>query len=226
MQDINEYVLSKLNATNTKDRRPTRRWPKLNQLLFDLGVLESKQEEDVNFVRQKILELEQQFDLVIISEKMTQGLILLKDLMCWKLDDITFLKQNERKPSLKKGMTDFSRAKLKEWLWAEYMIYDHFVEKFARQKKQYIDQVGRKKFFDNVQKLESANKKVYSECVIAQTDNKHGLKGPYKMALDRVLGYKVNENRTWCKFYAISEPYFTSLLREKQFHNNTARIKR
>ena len=162
---------------------------------------------------------------VIVSEQMTQGLILLKDMMCWKLDDIAFLKQNERKPSLKKGMSSFSRGKLKEWLWAEYMIYDHFVEKFERQKNQYIERIGRKKFFDNVQKLESANKKVYSECVIAQTDNKHGLKGQYKMALDRVLGYKVNENRTWCKFYAISEPYFTALLREKQFHNHTDRLK-
>ena len=59
----------------------------------------------------------------IVSEQMTQGLILLKDMMCWKVQDITFLNQNERKPSLKMGMSSFSRAKLKEWPWAEYIIY-------------------------------------------------------------------------------------------------------
>ena len=160
---------------------------------------------------------------VIVSEQMTQGLILLKDMMCWKVQDITFLNQNERKPSLKMGMSSFSRAKLKEWLWAEYMIYDYFVKKFESKKNEYIRRVGRKVFLDKVHQLEMANKQVYSECVVSQTDNEHGLKGKYKMAIDRVLGYKVNESKSWCSFYAITEPYFTKLLREKQFPSEKIR---
>ena len=159
-------------------------------------------------------------NLVMISEQMIPGLILLKEMMCWNLQDVTFLNQNERKPSLKRGMSKFSRAKLKEWLWAEYMIYDYFVKKFEMLKKQYINRVGRDVFIEKIRQLQLANKQVYSQCVVEQTDNEHGLKGQYKMALDRVLGYKVNENKTWCRYFAISEPYFTSILRNKQFQND------
>ena len=49
--------------------------------------------------------------------------------MCCKVQDITLLNQNERKPSLKMGMSSFSRAKLKEWLWAEYIIYEPYFTK-------------------------------------------------------------------------------------------------
>ena len=162
----------------------------------------------------------------MISEQMVPGLILLKEMMCWNLQDVTFLNQNERKPSLKRGMSKFSRAKLKEWLWAEYMIYDYFVKKFETQKKQYIDRVGSNVFLQNIRQLQLANKQVYSECVVEQTDNEHGLKGQYKMALGNVLGYKVNENKTWCSLYAITEPPFTRLLRARQFPNEKSRSKR
>ena len=52
---------AKFSKTNA-DRRPNRAWPKINQLLFDFGLEESKQ-EDPEYVRKKIIELDQQFDL-------------------------------------------------------------------------------------------------------------------------------------------------------------------
>ena len=61
MQDINEYVMNRLNAKTNIERRPSS-WPKLNQLLFDLGS-DTEKEEDVNYVKQKITELDKQFDL-------------------------------------------------------------------------------------------------------------------------------------------------------------------
>ena len=56
-----------MNATTSKQRRPNRKWPKLNQLLFDFGVLEAEQEEDVEYVRNKIMELDQHFDLGLFA---------------------------------------------------------------------------------------------------------------------------------------------------------------
>ena len=67
LQNINEFVISKLNATNNTQRRPNRKWPKLNQLLFDFGVLEEKQEESIQFVKNKIIEIDQQFDLGLFA---------------------------------------------------------------------------------------------------------------------------------------------------------------
>ena len=156
---------------------------------------------------------------------MTKGLILLKDLMCWQLQDITFLNQNERKPISKRGMSAFVRKVLREWLWADYMVYDHFVKKFKNQMNKYILKVGNETFFNQVHELETANKQVYSECVLSHTDNEHGLKGQYKMALGNVLGYKVDENKKWCSLYAITEPSFTRLLRSRQFPDEKRRKK-
>ena len=148
---------------------------------------------------------------------MTEGLILLKDLMCWQLADITFLNQNERKPSTKRGMSDDVRRVLHEWLWADYMVYDHFVKKFKNQMNEYILKVGNETFVNQVRDLETANKHIYSECVLSHTDNAHGLKGQYKMALGNVLGYKIDENKRWCSLYATTEPSFTRILRARQF---------
>ena len=156
---------------------------------------------------------------------MTKGLILLKDLMCWQLEDITFLNQNERKPITKRGMSAFVRRVLKEWLWADYMVYDHFVKKFKHQMNEYILKFGNETFFNQVHELETANKQIYSECVVSHTDNEHGLKGQYKMALGNVLGYKVDENKKWCSLYAITEPSFTRLLRSRQFPDEKRRKK-
>ena len=156
---------------------------------------------------------------------MTKGLILLKDLMCWQLADITFLNQNERKPISKRGMSAYVRRVLREWLWADYMVYDHFLKKFKDQMSQYILKVGNETFFNQVRELEVANKQIYSECVVSHTDNEHGLKGQYKMALGNVLGYKVDENKKWCSLYAITEPSFTRLLRSRQFPDEKRRKK-
>ena len=165
------------------------------------------------------------FMIVLISEEMLKGLVLLKDLMCWETEDVTFLNQNERKAVVKRGMSNYSRRKLKEWLWAEYMIYDHFMEKFKNQTNEYINRNGNKTFYDEVEKLDNANKQIYSECVVSHTDNEHGLKGQYKMALGNVLGYKVDENKRWCSLYAITEPSFTRLLRSRQFPDEKRRRK-
>ena len=53
--------MNRLNAKTNAERRPSS-WPKLNQLLFDLGS-DTDEEEGVNYIMQKIAELDKQFDL-------------------------------------------------------------------------------------------------------------------------------------------------------------------
>ena len=58
--------MSKLNSKTNKERRPNAQWPKLNQLLFDFGMSDEKLEEDVEYVKRKIIELDRQFDLGLL----------------------------------------------------------------------------------------------------------------------------------------------------------------
>ena len=64
--------MGKLDAKTNAERRPKGAWPKLNQLLFDFGSNTSR-EEDVDYVKKKIDELDRQFDLglfdIVLSSK-------------------------------------------------------------------------------------------------------------------------------------------------------------
>ena len=46
----------------------------------------------------------------MIAEHMDESLILLQDLLCWPLIDLTYLKQNERKTASKSNMTEETRS--------------------------------------------------------------------------------------------------------------------
>ena len=184
-----------------------------DQILWDLG-LNSTAIEDIVLVKKKIDQLDKQFDLVMIAEKMDHSLLLLQDLMCWPLENLTYLSQNQRKLEERNRMTPATKKILREWLWADYMLYNHFVDILNQRLEDYGDEIT---IQEKLLQLEDANNKMRSTCVKSHTDNQHGLKGPFKVALPSVLGYKVDLNNTGCKFYATTEPYFTAFLREKQF---------
>jgi hypothetical protein len=52
----------------------------------------------------------QEFDFVMIAEQMDESLVLLQDILCWPLTDLTYLKQNERKAASKSNMTEETRC--------------------------------------------------------------------------------------------------------------------
>ena len=64
-------------------------------MLWDLGLDDF---DDVEAVRNKIEELEEQFNLVMILERFEESLVLMKSELCWDFSDITNLKLNARKP--------------------------------------------------------------------------------------------------------------------------------
>ena len=147
----------------------------------------------------------------MIAEEMDKSLIMLHNITCWPLRSFTYLSLNQRKQSSKNEITPYSREILKKWLWADYMLYEHFKQKF-------LDTLSREKSFidRNLNTFETENEKVYSDCVISKTDNKNGLKGDFKMWSSNSLGYKINEEIPWCKYYAISEMAYTKLIRKSQ----------
>ena len=147
----------------------------------------------------------------MIAEEMDKSLLLLQKLTCWPLNSFTYLSLNQRKESFKNNITPESREVLKRWLFPDYMLYDYFREKFkAKLEKEasYIE--------SHLPKLKLENEKVYSDCVIDKTDNKNGLKGDFRMWSQNSLGYKINEDNFWCRYYAISEMAYTKIIRKLQ----------
>ena len=145
----------------------------------------------------------------MIAEHFDESLILLQDLLCWDIKDLTYLKLNERIPSAKSKMTQQTRKLLKKWLWADYILYDHFKRKIQDKLKDYPDLQAR------LTTLRDANDDVKADCVVQRGDNSV-LEGKFKMALPIVLGYVVDQSKTNCTLYAISEPHFSDMIHHRQ----------
>ena len=57
---------------------------------------------------------------------MDESIVLLQGILCWPLVNMTYLSQNQRRSSDKVEMTLETRKILREYLWTDYMLYDHF----------------------------------------------------------------------------------------------------
>ena len=68
--------------------RPKVGWFGKNQNLWDFGMTPEEMEVP-RLVNQKIDQLSQEFDLVMIAERMDESLLLLQDLMCWPVKSMT-----------------------------------------------------------------------------------------------------------------------------------------
>lgn len=66
-----------------------------NQMLFDFG-LSPEHFDNPEKVTQKIKDIEEQFDLILISEDFAKSMVLLKDLLCLNVYDVTYLVTNRQ----------------------------------------------------------------------------------------------------------------------------------
>ena len=78
----------------------------LNQQLWDLGIENKVVIGDIETLRETIKKLDQDFDLVMISERMDESLVLMADALCVPLEDVMSLKNNARKKDKIPKMTD------------------------------------------------------------------------------------------------------------------------
>ena len=148
---------------------------------------------------------------------MDESLILLQDLLCWPLANMTYLDQNKRKGDQRNRLKPETRTALEKWLWADCLLYDHFRSVLDRKLAEF-GQDSPRTLEDRVYKLRASNRALVRKCVRDQVDNEHGLEGQFKVALNSVVGYRVNKKHfEQCKLYATTEPYFTNILRNKQF---------
>jgi len=122
-----------------------------NGMLFDLGLSNEKHENEVN-IRAYIKRLEREFDLVMIREYFDESLLLLKNLMCWEIDDMVYFKLNKIDDmvyfKLNKRLTNLTsagkklnsvnyRQKIREWNHGDYLLYKHFNRTFWRKVRYY-----------------------------------------------------------------------------------------
>ena len=178
----------------------------VDETLWDLG-LNYKKLGDQESVSRKIRKIEMEMDLVLITEMFNESIIMLKDRLCWNLEDMTYIRQNERSQKFKSNMTIRTRSILQQWLWADYQLYYYFLTKF----KMTLDEINPSYLRNQLETLELLNKDLKEKCQAKVVDNE-SVKGKLNhMGNDMVIAYSVIEN---CTYYVISEPSFFNVIRK------------
>lgn len=131
-----------------------------NLLSFDFG-LDNNLEADDPRVLRDIHDLSQHFDLVLIAEYFEESLILLKDKLCWSMEDILYFKLNARKGSSVSRLTPELRAKALQWNGADWRLYQHFNASFWDR----VEAYGRERMSREVTELRRRNSEMKAVCI-------------------------------------------------------------
>lgn len=175
-----------------------------NQMSFDLGLSEldgNITEKIDNF----IYSIEQDFDLVMISEHMEASLILLSDLMGWSLDKVVFLDSNVRQPNSKTNLTVEEKQKLRSVNQVDTKLYNHFFKIF----KAKVEAYGVERMKQQVDKLINMNFDFYQKCVDQVSTRGYA----------KTFSYDIKKGAPLkCFFLAQQELHFTQQLRKEQIY--------
>ena len=135
-----------------------------NGMAFDLGLnsehFDNNKETDT-FLRK----LKKEFDLVLLAEFFDESLVLLKDLLCWPLEDFTYFKLNVRNNQIKSNFSRKTIEKLRRWNNVDFRLYRQFrdilQEKIAKRRRS--DDKGR--FIEDLKELRVAKVRMRNLCL-------------------------------------------------------------
>ena len=91
--------------------------------------LSFKYYQNLTAVNEYIQFLDKEFDLVMIMDYFDESLVLMKRLLCWQMEDILYLKLNERQD---KVLTANVRENVRRWNKADVLLFEYFNKSFRK----------------------------------------------------------------------------------------------
>lgn len=189
-----------------------------NLLFFDFG-LENNLEADDPLVTKGIEELSRHMDFVLLTEYFEESLILLKDKLCWTMDDILYFKLNVRKNSSVSHLSPEMRAKALQWNGADWKLYQHFNTTFWDR----VEAFGRDRMKQELKELRRWNEEMKSICIedgeaVEAKNIQDGRFKPWQpLGESSILGYNLRKSitpkfRTECEKMLMPEIQYLSEL--------------
>ncbi|KAM9316427.1 galactose-3-O-sulfotransferase 2-like [Gastrophryne carolinensis] len=158
------------------------------------------------------------FNLVLITEYFDESLVLLKDALCWTLDDVLSFPLNVRNSS-KLDLSFEARDKIKRWNQLDWQLYIYLNNTFWDR----VDRFGRKRMQFEVEKIRRRREEIMEKCIENQADPRK-IKDksliPYQPEL-KILGYNLRTgldkaDQDLCYRLVLPEVQYTKLLSTKQ----------
>ncbi|KAJ8005937.1 hypothetical protein DPEC_G00123070 [Dallia pectoralis] len=131
-----------------------------NLLFFDFGQDNTLELGDPQ-VEEGIRAIASRFHLVMMVEHFEESLILLKDALCWEMDDLLFFKLNIRKGSTVSKLSPELRARALEWNAVDWRLYQHFNATFWRE----VEAYGSRRMAADVAELRRRNAEMVDICI-------------------------------------------------------------
>lgn len=105
-----------------------------NGMFYDLSSNDAIHTSESEVYRELKI-LDQNLDLVLITEYLDESLLLLKKLMCWDYEDILYVTLNQRNKT--SDLTEKQRLDINKWNMADTILYDHYNQTLWRKVQEY-----------------------------------------------------------------------------------------
>ncbi|XP_006817509.2 galactosylceramide sulfotransferase-like [Saccoglossus kowalevskii] len=96
-----------------------------NGQLFDLGLSATKT-LDAEIVNETLQTLHKEIDVVLITEYFDESLLILRDLLCWSVNDILYISNGIRSDNRRSNLTSTDKDKILEWNKSDLKLYLYF----------------------------------------------------------------------------------------------------
>ena len=169
-----------VNYVLTKDLRINSDRLKLirNGMFFDLG-MKSSDFDDSAKIQAAIQRLDNEFDLVLLTEYFEESMVMLKNLLCWTTEDMIHFNLNQRHQSERRNISSDLAKKIHQWNRADTALYEYFRDEFLRKLNEQDED-----FFRDVNDLKINNEVMRDICLESVSENDEsyqdtGIKGSH-----------------------------------------------
>ena len=106
-----------------------------------------------------IKHLDQEMDLIMITDRLDESLIILKEYLCWSMTDILYLKRLVSGKT-KKTISDKTKARISKYQVIDAQIFNHFNKSF----QQKLDGMGRENIARQVEEFRKLRETFENKC--------------------------------------------------------------
>nr|XP_033813527.1 galactose-3-O-sulfotransferase 2-like [Geotrypetes seraphini] len=203
-----------------------------NIMTFDFG-FNNNVKFSVKHAHQNIEIIEAIFDLVLIAEYFDESMVLLKEALCWKLDDVVSFPLNSRDKKARMPLSKNSTEKIKNWNRLDWELYIHFNRTFWER----IDQtIGREQMQQEVNKLRKRREELSKTCLeggsmVDPKQIKDLSLAPLQFGRAHILGYNLRlgldeVTKKLCQTLITPEIQYTKHLYIKQSLQKTSALQK
>ncbi|XP_070546750.1 galactosylceramide sulfotransferase-like isoform X2 [Ptychodera flava] len=130
-----------------------------NGMFFNLG-FDHRFDDNDSAIDEMINKLDKELDLVLISDYFEESLVLLKNVLCWKLDDILYISIGIRSNNSRYVISKSVAERILKWNKADVKLYKHFNRTFWKK----INSYGAD-FYRDLREYRTRLKQFEDECV-------------------------------------------------------------